>query len=313
MAKHKMMRILLTGGNGMIGRNLLEHPDIDEFEILAPSSTELNLCNYEATINYMERNRPDFVIHAAGKVGGIQANLREPTAFLLENLDMGRNVIWASRQTGIKCLLNLGSSCMYPRGHNKPLREELVLKGELEPSNEGYALAKIITARLCEYIMREDVRFQYKTLIPCNIYGWYDKFDQEHSHLVPAIIHKLHYAKKYGFASVEVWGDGSARREFMYAGDLADAVVKALKSFDSLPSLMNLGLGFDYSVDEYYELAALAVGYSGAFTHDHSKPTGMMRKLVNVDRQRNWGWSPKTGLAAGLEKTYAYYLKACLL
>ncbi len=170
------LKVVLTGGTGMVGRNLLEHLDTDRIEVLSPHSRELDLRDYSSVEAYLRQHQPALVIHAAGKVGGIQANMREPVGFLLENLDMGRNIVWAAHQTGVRRLLNLGSSCMYPRNCNEPLREELVLTGELEPTNEGYALAKITTARLCEYIVRENADFHYKTLIPCNLYGRFDKF-----------------------------------------------------------------------------------------------------------------------------------------
>lgn len=305
-------KLLLTGGGGMVGRNLLEHPAIAEFDILAPRSAELDLCNFNEVQAYLRAHQPDMVIHAAGKVGGIQANMREPVGFLLENLDMGRNIVWASRQAGVKQLLNLGSSCMYPRNHNEPLKEDLVLKGELEPTNEGYALAKVVTARLCEYIMREDASYQYKTLIPCNLYGRHDKFDPAHSHLIPAIIHKVHQAKQNGQESVEIWGDGTARREFMYSGDLADALVRAIEEFEVLPAMMNIGLGHDYTINEYYQAAADVMGYTGTFVHDLSKPVGMARKLVSVERQLAWGWRAQNELRSGIEKTYDYYLRELL-
>lgn len=293
----------------MVGRNVLEHSEIGDFEILAPRSNELDLRDFDAVTSYLNTHRPDMLIHAAGKVGGIQANMREPVSFLMDNLDMGRNIVWAAHEVGIKRLINLGSSCMYPRNHSEPLREEMVLKGELEPTNEGYALAKVVTARLCEYIMREDASYQYKTLIPCNIYGRHDKFDPAHSHLVPAIIHKVHQAKQSGQETVEIWGDGTARREFMYAGDLADAVVRAVRNFDSLPGYMNVGLGHDHTINEYYQAAADVMGYTGEFVHDLSKPVGMARKLVSVERQLAWGWKAQHGLREGIEKTYSYYLK----
>lgn len=302
-------RILLTGGGGMVGRNVLEHPAIGEFEILAPRRDKLDLRDYNSVQAFLHKHQPDMVIHAAGKVGGIQANMREPTSFLMDNLDMGRNIVWASRQAGIKRLINLGSSCMYPRNHSEPLREDMVLKGELEPTNEGYALAKVVTARLCEYIMREDSAYQYKTLIPCNIFGRHDKFDPAHSHLVPAIIYKVHQAKLSGKQVVEIWGDGTARREFMFAGDLADAVVRAIKTFGTLPAYMNIGLGHDHTINEYYKAAADVMGYTGEFLHDISKPVGMARKLVSVERQQAWGWSARNNLREGIEKTYSYYLK----
>lgn len=303
------IRILLTGGGGMVGQNLLEHTDISNFEMLAPSSKELDLRDYHSVQTYLQKNKPDMVIHAAGKVGGIHANMREPVSFLMDNLDMGRNIVWASRQNGIKKLINLGSSCMYPRNHSTPLPEEMILKGELEPTNEGYALAKVATARLCEYIMREDSAYQYKTLIPCNIFGRFDKFDPKHSHLLPAIIHKIHQAKLSGSTSVEIWGDGTASREFMYAGDLADAIIRAINHFDTLPIYMNVGLGHDFTINEYYETAAKVIGYTGAFVHDLTKPVGMARKLVDVQKQAEWGWKASISLQDGIKQTYQFYLR----
>jgi len=296
----------------MVGRNILEHPAIGEFEVLAPSSRELDLRDFNAVRAYMSKYQPAMVIHAAGKVGGIQANMREPVSFLMDNLDMGRNIVLASRQVGIRRLINLASSCMYPRNHSEPLSEEMVLTGELEPTNEGYALAKVVTARLCDYIMREDASYKFKTLIPCNLYGRHDKFDPVHSHLLPAIIHKVHQAKLNHQKTVEIWGDGTARREFMYAGDLADALVRAINHFDSLPSYMNVGLGYDFTISEYYHAAAEAMGYDGTFVYDHTKPVGMARKLVNIDRQQAWGWNAQSDLRAGVEKTYEFYLKEYL-
>jgi GDP-L-fucose synthase len=197
---------------------------------------------------------------------------------------------------------------MYPRDRTEPLPEELILKGELEPTNEGYALAKIVTARLGDYLMRQDAGFQCKTLVPCNLYGRHDKFDPAHSHLVPAIIHKLHVAMQQGDDTVEIWGDGSARREFMYAGDLADALVAAIRRFDSVPAYMNVGLGHDHSINDYYHAAAEVMGYRGRFVHDTTKPVGMARKLVHVGRQTVWGWSAKHSLHEGLRLTYQFYL-----
>lgn len=293
----------------MVGRNLLEHPSSANYDLLTPRSGELDLRDFNAVKMYMLKHRPDFVIHAAATVAGIQANMREPVRFLMDNLDMGRNVVWAAQQVGIRRLLNLGSSCMYPRNSSEPLCEEMLLKGELESTNEGYALGKIVTARLCEYIMREDASYQYKTFIPSNIYGRYDKFDPAYSHLVPAIIHKIHQAKTTGQKVVEIWGDGSARREFMYTGDLADAIMRGIKFFDTLPTYMNIGLGHDHTINEYYRAAAEVMGYKGDFVHNLTKPVGMTRKLVNIERQQDWGWCPQSDLHTGIEKTYDFYLK----
>jgi GDP-L-fucose synthase len=197
---------------------------------------------------------------------------------------------------------------MYPREAANPLVEGSVLHGELEPTNEGYALAKIAVARLCQYVTREQPALSYKTLIPCNLYGPHDKFDPKHSHLVPAIIHKVHVAKVHGQGEVEIWGDGTARREFMFAPDLADAIWRAVERFDTLPEMMNVGVGRDHSVNDYYRIAAQVIGWNGRFAHDTSKPAGMKQKLVSIERQTAWGWAPATSLEDGIRATYQHYL-----
>jgi GDP-L-fucose synthase len=301
--------ILLTGSGGMVGQNLLEHADISSYDILSPRSNELDLRDFEKVENYLLKYKPEMIIHAAGKVGGIQANLREPVNFLVDNLDMGRNIVMGAYKSGIKKLINIGSSCMYPANISEPLKEDILMTGKLEETNEGYAIAKLATARLCEYVSREDSSFIYKTLIPCNLYGRFDKFKDDYSHLVAAIIHKIHQAKKNDANKVEVWGDGTVRREFMYAGDLADALILSIKKFDELPQYMNIGLGVDITIDEYYKKVAKVIGYTGILTHDKTKPVGMMRKLVNTDRQTKLGWQPKTSPEVGLQKTYEFYLQ----
>lgn len=303
------MKILLTGASGMVGRNLLEHPVASSHEWLTPGSNTLNLLDFKAVLSYVAEHKPDFIIHAAGKVGGIQANMREPVHFLVDNLDMGRNVLMAAAEVGVPRLLNFGSTCMYPKDHQGALAEDDVLSGSLEPTNEGYALAKITVAKLAEYLGRENPRLQYKTVIPCNLYGPHDKFDPRWSHMIPAVIHKLHQAKTHEETSVEIWGTGEARREFLFAGDLADAVFRAMERFDDMPSLMNIGLGHDYTVNEYYQIAAKVIGYSGGFHHDLTKPTGMQRKLSSTVKATAWGWQPAHTLERGLEKTYQYYLR----
>jgi GDP-L-fucose synthase len=302
--------ILLTGSGGMVGRNILEHPMAQQFSFICPTSAELNLRNFFSVKEFFSKASPDFVIHAAGRVGGIQANMAHPVDFLVENVDIGRNVILASRNAGVKKLLNLSSSCVYPRDAVNPLSEDLILKGELESTNEGYALAKIFAMRLCQYIQKEDSSFQYKTLIPCNLFGRFDKFDPKHSHLIPAIIHKIHLAKASKADTVDIWGDGTARREFMYAGELASAVFKGISTFEALPNLMNVGLGIDYSINEYYEAAAKVIGWNGEFVHDLSKPVGMMQKLVSIKLQNSWGWKSASSLEEGIQKTYDFYLKS---
>jgi len=303
-----MPRLLLTGGRGMVGRNI--SAAATGWDVDAPTSDQLDLTDAGAVSVYFRENRPDLVIHAAGRVGGIQANMANPVAFLEANTAMGRNVIMGAYQAGVRQFINLASTCMYPRAAPNPLREDMILTGELEPTNEGYALAKIMATRLCEYIRREDPGAQYKTLIPCNLYGPHDKFDPKHSHLIPAIIHKVHQAKVNNDPTVEIWGDGTARREFMYAPDLAGAVLKAAADITTLPDLMNVGLGHDHSINDYYAAVAQVVGWDGTFTHDLTKPVGMKQKLCDTTRARDWGWSAPTTLTDGIAQTYQFYLEA---
>ena len=306
------MKILLTGSNGMVGRNILERDNTAKYEFLTPSSQELNLLNYSSVENYIQTNKPDFVIHTAGKVGGIQANMAEPVEFLVQNIDMGRNIIMAAKKCGIKNLMNLSSSCMYPREAKNPLGEDLILKGELEPTNEGYAIAKIMATRLCEYIHKEDKIFNYKTVIPCNLFGKYDKFDPKHSHMLPAVVKKIHEAKIEGKDIIDIWGDGTARREFMYAGDLADFIFYAIENFEKMPQNINVGLGHDYTINEYYKAIAKVIGFEGTFEHDLTKPIGMKQKLIDDSKLQEFGWKYQTSLEDGIEKIYSYYKEEVL-
>lgn len=306
------MRILVTGGNGMVGKNILEHEKASKYEILAPSSSELNLRDFDSVDKYIKQNKPDIIIHAAGLVGGIQANMARPVDFLVYNLDMGRNIIMAAKENNVKYFLNMASSCMYPREAQNPLQEELILKGELEPTNEGYAIAKVIATRLCEYIVKENPELQYKTVIPCNLYGKFDKFSPEHSHMVPAVIKKIYEAKHNNAAEIDIWGDGLARREFMYTGDLADFVFYALDHFEKMPQNINVGLGFDYTINEYYQAIADAVGFTGKFVHDLSKPIGMKQKLIDDSKLKQFGWQHKTSLKEGIKNTLDYFKKEVL-
>lgn len=302
--------LLITGGRGMVGQNLLHHHALTaRWDVLAPSSAELDLRDRLAVRAWMTRNRPDAILHAAGVVGGIQANMAAPVRFLAANTEIGLNVVSCAAEAGVPVLINLASSCMYPRALGNGLSEDKILTGQLEPTNEGYALAKIVTMRMCEFVMRENPALHYKTLIPCNLYGKWDKFDPKHSHLVPAIIHKVHEAMRSGAPEIEIWGDGEARREFMYAGDLADAVVRALAAPDMLPDTLNIGLGHDHTINEYYRIVARVIGWEGSFTHDLGRPVGMRQKLLDVSRQTEWGWAPQTSLEDGIRATYDFYLK----
>lgn len=301
--------VFLTGSHGMVGKNLLELLHSQSVNIIAPSRAELDLTNFKDVLYFFNKFKPDLVIHMAGRVGGIQANINRPVDFLLDNIDIGRNVVCAARQANIKRLINLGSSCMYPCDNNHQISEEMLLSGPLEMTNEGYALSKIVVCRLCSYIMKDCSEFQYKTIIPCNIYGPYDKFSPINSHLIPAIIYKLHHSIVNNIDHVEIWGDGEARREFMYAGDLASFLLRAIYNFNSLPSIMNVGCGYDVTINQYYKVAANIMNYQGSFFHNKNKPVGMKRKLLNIDLQRSWGWMPSYSLEQGILKTYQSFLE----
>jgi GDP-L-fucose synthase len=307
-----MLKILITGSNGMVGKNIAEHVNSKSFEILTPSSKELNLLDRENVDNYLKNNNPNIVIHCAGIVGGIQANMANPVKFLVDNTQIGLNIVMGSKDANIKQFINMSSSCMYPREAINPLGEELILKGELEPTNEGYALSKITSTRLCEYINKEDDSFNYKTIIPCNLYGKYDKFDPKHSHMLPAVIKKIHDAKINNQDTLDIWGDGEARREFMYAEDLADFIYYALENFTDMPQNINVGLGTDYTINEYYKAISKVIGYEGEFIHDLSKPIGMKQKLIDDTQLQTFGWKYKTSLDDGIKKIYKYYLEEVL-
>jgi GDP-L-fucose synthase len=301
------MRILLTGATGMVGQNLLEHPDAKTHVWLTPGRDKVDLRDRDQVRDYLAAEKPDFVIHAAGVVGGIQANIREPVRFLLDNLDIGRNVIAESRRVGVTKLLNLSCSCVYPRNAPNPLQESSLLQGEFEPTNEGYALARMTALKLCEAIVKEDPSFAYKTLVASNLYGRFDSFDPSNSHMVPAVIAKVHAARVADVAEVDIWGDGLARREFMLAGDLADCVLRAVERFDELPALANVGTGEDHDINTFYAEIAAIVGFKGRFVHDLTKPSGMARKLLDVSRIADWGWRAPTSLSDGLRQSYAFY------
>ncbi len=292
----------------MVGKNILNHVEAEKYSFLTPSSQELNLLDKSLVNAFIIEHKPEFIIHAAGVVGGIQANINNPVKFFVNNMLMGINLITTASENNVKYLMNMGSSCMYPRNIHHALSEELILKGELEPTNEGYALAKIAAARLCEYLSRENADLFYKTVIPCNLYGKYDKFDENNSHMIPAVIRKIDMAVRHNLDSVAIWGDGEARREFMYAEDLADFVFYAIKNFYKMPQNLNVGIGHDYSINEYYKAIATIVGFKGCFKHDLTKPVGMKRKVIDSRLLSEFGWKCNNDLYQGIAKTYQYFL-----
>ena len=305
---HKGTKIYITGGSGLVGRNIIENSYISNCSIVAPKHSELDLMDYNSVFAFISKEKPDFIIHTAGQVGGIQANMKDPYGFFTNNTIMGINIVRAAKEIGIKNLLNLSSSCSYPCNISTPLEEDMILTGPFERTNEGYAIAKTAILRMCEYITNQFEGFHYKTLIPCNLYGRHDKFSPKNSHLIPAIIRKLYDAKVNNVSCVDIWGDGLSRREFMYAADFGHIVVDVLQNFEKIPTVLNIGLGYDYSINEYYDVVAKIVGYKGEFKHDLSKPSGIKQKLLNIGKQKELGFKCQYSLEEGIKATYDYFL-----
>lgn len=294
-----MKTLLVTGANGMVGKSLIPKAAAI-YEILAPSSKELNLLQPEAVDRYLQKHKPDIIVHAAGRVGGIKANMENSYAFLYENMVMGFNVVNSAKNAGIGCFINLASSCMYPKEATNPLKESMIGNGALESTNEGYALAKISVAKLCAAI-------GYKTLVPCNLYGPYDKFSIETAHMIPAVIRKTHDVKVNG-GKLVMWGTGLARREFMFVGDLTDYIMHVLPRYDLLPVISNVGLGYDYTILQYYEAIKEVVGLDADIEFDLTKPEGMKQKLVDISNQTKMNWQPRISLEEGIKQTYRFFL-----
>lgn len=298
--------ILITGASGMVGRALqtaLSHLH----HLLTPTRAEVDYTDKSATHLYFKKTKPDFVFHLAAKVGGIAANIADPVGFFYETMQINLNVIHAAYQTGVPKFLYVGSSCMYPKDR-EILTESDLLTGELEPTNEGYAFSKLAGMLFCNYLNTQ-YHTKYKTIIPTNLYGEHDHFDEKRSHLVPAIILKVHNAMKTKNKIISIWGDGEARREFMYIGDLVNALLKAFFEFDTLPTVTNIGLGYDYSVNDYYHIVAKMMDYQGEFRHDLNKPTGMQRKHLDVSKATAWGFTANTSITEGVQRVYDYALK----
>ncbi len=303
------MKIYVTGSSGLAGRNLVETFRARGHEVVTSRSCDVNLLDYDVTADFVAQVAPELIVHAAGKVGGIQANVKDPYGFFVENMQMGLNIVRAAQCAHVPRMLNLSSSCSYPCALDRPLTEEDVFAGKLEPTNEGYAIAKAATARLCAFVSRQHPECRFKTLVPCNLYGKYDKFGESNSHMIPAVIRKLHEAKVRGDSRVTIWGDGLARREFLYASDFAEMVEACVSHFDELPEALNIGLGHDYSINEYYAAVARIVGYTGSFEHDLTRPVGMKRKVLDISRQKLLGITSRHTLDEGLRETYEYFLK----
>jgi len=266
---------------------------------------ELDLTDQPAVREFFAAERPEAVIMAAARVGGIHANNSRPAQFIRDNLLIQDNVIDAAYRSGVGKFVFLGSSCIYPKLSPQPIKEEYLLTGPLEPTNEWYAIAKIAGVKMCQAYRRE-YGFNAISLMPTNLYGPGDNFDLQNSHVLPAFIRRFHEAKVRGDDSVTVWGTGTPRREFLHVDDLADAVLYLLRTYDAEP-IVNIGWGQDVTIRELAELSMSAIGYSGRLIFDSSKPDGTPRKLLDVSRLTSLGWQPRISLKSGIERTYAWF------
>lgn len=275
--------------------------------VIARTREELDLGNGPAVLQLFEEERPEAVIFAAARVGGIHANNTYPVEFLTENLQAQLATITAAYRSGVKRFLFLGSTCIYPRLAEQPIREDQLLTSPLEPTNEAYALAKICGLKLCQYYRRE-YGVLFHSAMPTNLYGPGDNYHPDHSHVLPALIRRIHEAKVTAAPHVTIWGTGSPRREFLYVDDLADALVHLLK-IDNPPDWVNVGSGKDQSILELAKLVSKAIGYTGEILTDPSKPDGTPRKLCDISLLRSTGWQPRIDLTNGIARTYIDFQK----
>ena len=306
---HIESKILISGSNGMVGRVLTNRLNKDGYiNLLTPTSNELDLRDQQTIIDYFKRNEIEYVFHLAAKVGGIAANIRAPAEFLYNNLMIDCNVIEAAKSYNVRKLLYLGSSCTYPRNCKQPMKEEYILSGYLEPTNLGYALAKICGLKLCEFYNKQ-FGTNFISLVAPNLYGIYDHFDSENSHVISALISKFDEAKVTNDKYVEVWGTGKAKREFLYVEDLVDALLHFMVKIDHLDSFINVGTGVEISIKDLSLLLSKIVDIKKEIIFDNSKPDGMIRKKLDISRSKDYGWKAQTSLEEGLLKTYDWYKK----
>ena len=309
------MRVYVAGHRGMVGRAIAARLKARGDELITRTHAELDLVDQSAVAAFMQDAQPDAVVLAAARVGGIQANSTYPGQFIYENLMIQTNVIHQAHAAGVQQLLFLGSSCIYPRLADQPMREDSLLTGALEPTNEPYAVAKIAGIKMCESYNREYGR-DYRSVMPTNLYGPHDNFDLENSHVLPALIRRFHEAKVAGAPEVVMWGTGTPKREFLHVSDMAAAsehvmdldAAEYANATDPMLSHINVGTGTDLSIQELAKMIAGVVGYEGEIVNDTSKPDGTPRKLMDVSRLSSMGWQAQIGLEEGLTQTYQWFL-----
>ncbi len=300
-------RIFVAGHRGLAGSAIVRSLQRQGFEnLLLRTREQLDLTNQAAVNRFFDQGRPEYVFVAAAKVGGILANSTYPADFIRDNLAIELNVIDAAYRYGVEKLEFLGSSCIYPKYAPQPMREEALLSGELEPTNEWYAIAKIAGIKMAQ-AYRKQYGFKAISLMPTNLYGPFDNFDPLSSHVLPALIRRFHEAKMSGAPEVVIWGSGDPRREFLHADDLADAAVFLMLNYESA-EIINVGTGEDQTIRDLAQIISDVAGYGGALAFDASKPDGPPRKLLDVSRLRSLGWHPRISLSDGIRKTYEWYL-----
>ncbi len=301
--------IYVAGHRGLVGSALCRALVRAGYErLLVRTHSELDLCDQSAVHAFFERERPDVVLLAAARVGGIQANATQPATFICENLQIQTNVIHAAWRSGVRKLLFLGSSCIYPRLCPQPIREEYLLTGPLEPTNEPYALAKIAGIRMCQ-AYRKQYGFDAISVMPTNLYGPGDNYDPENSHVLPALVRRIHEAKMKGAPDVTIWGTGTPRREFLHVDDMAEACVFLLERYSDFEHV-NIGCGTDLTIMELAQMVAEVCGYEGKILTDPSKPDGTPRKLLDIGKILNLGWKPRISLPDGLRQVCEAYAAA---
>ena len=305
---NKDSKIYVAGHRGLVGSAIVRNLEERGYtNIIYRTHKELDLTRQVEVEKFFEEERPEYVFLAAAKVGGIHANNTRPAEFIYDNLMIESNIIHSAYKFGVKKLLFLGSSCIYPKFANQPIKEEYLLTGELEPTNEAYAIAKITGIELCKFYRRQ-YGCDFISAMPTNLYGINDNFDLETSHVLPALIRKFHEAKINNQEEVVMWGTGKPLREFMYVDDLADALVHLMLNYSD-EIHVNMGTGKDLSIGELAQIVKEVVGYEGKIVNDLSKPDGTPRKLLDVSRLEATGWKYKTELREGIEKVYKWYLE----
>jgi GDP-L-fucose synthase len=308
MSLQKDETIFVAGHRGMVGSAIHRRLLKDGFtRVIGRTRSELNLLDRRSVREFFEQERPSIVIDAAAKVGGILANNEQPVEFLLQNLTIQNNLIEAAADTGARKLLFLGSSCIYPKMAPQPISENSLLTGPLEPTNDAYAIAKIAGIKLCQSYARQCGK-NFISAMPTNLYGPHDNYDLHNSHVLPALIRKVHEAKQAGAKSITVWGSGNPRREFLHTDDLADACVFLLEHYDQ-PDLINVGCGEDVTIRELAETVCDVLGFEGTLEFDPTKPDGTPRKLLDIQKIKSLGWSPKIALREGIADAYDWFIE----